>query len=60
MALPGNKAALVDVQYVVYNADARHCVLFAAKPGAQIDMEKEFIDRAKAIREGILQLRDSL
>jgi hypothetical protein len=23
-------------------------------------MEKEFIDRAKAIREGILQLRDSL
>jgi hypothetical protein len=23
-------------------------------------MEKEFVDRAKAIREGILQLRDSL
>jgi hypothetical protein len=23
-------------------------------------MEKEFIDRTKAIREGILQLRDSL
>jgi hypothetical protein len=23
-------------------------------------MEKEFIDRARAIREGILQLRDSL
>jgi hypothetical protein len=25
-----------------------------------ISMEKEFVDRAKAIRQGILQLRDSL
>jgi hypothetical protein len=35
----------------------------AGKPdlrGNLTDMEKEFIDRAKAIREGILQLRDSL
>jgi hypothetical protein len=28
--------------------------------GGPTAMEKEFIDRAKAIREGILQLRDSL
>jgi hypothetical protein len=26
----------------------------------EFGMEKEYIDRAKAIREGILQLRDSL
>jgi hypothetical protein len=26
----------------------------------RITMEKEYIDRAKAIRQGILQLRDSL
>jgi hypothetical protein len=30
------------------------------RPGALSLMEKEYIDRAKAIREGILQLRDSL
>jgi hypothetical protein len=29
-------------------------------PGVSSAMEKEFIDRAAAIREGILQLRDSL
>jgi hypothetical protein len=28
--------------------------------GAPTGMEKEYIDRAKAIRQGILQLRDSL
>jgi hypothetical protein len=28
--------------------------------GGNFSMEKEFIDRAKAIRQGILQLRDSL
>jgi hypothetical protein len=30
------------------------------KRAKQSNMEKEFIDRAKAIRQGILQLRDSL
>jgi hypothetical protein len=31
-----------------------------SNPGAPPLMEKEYLDRAKAIREGILQLRDSL
>jgi hypothetical protein len=29
-------------------------------PSYNSHMEKEYVDRAKAIREGILQLRDSL
>jgi hypothetical protein len=28
--------------------------------GSSSNMEKEYVDRAKAIRDGILQLRDSL
>ena len=31
-----------------------------AAPAYNSPMEKEYVDRAKAIREGILQLRDSL
>jgi hypothetical protein len=31
-----------------------------AAPAYNSRMEKEYVDRAKAIREGILQLRDSL
>jgi hypothetical protein len=32
----------------------------SAAAKGETSMEKEFIDRAKAIRQGILQLRDSL
>jgi hypothetical protein len=45
----------------------RPTILKSAQLSSQADpdlwgasMEKEYIDRAKAIREGILQLRDSL
>jgi hypothetical protein len=41
-----------------YNADEQLTAI--SRSGVSPIMEKEYIDRAKAIREGILQLRDSL
>jgi hypothetical protein len=38
----------------------KYALVAAAQGPYNSRMEKEFIDRAKAIREGILQLRDSL
>jgi len=41
-------------------ATNKYALVAAARAPYNSRMEKEFIDRAKAIREGILQLRDSL
>ncbi len=41
-------------------ASGKDGLVSAATPPYNSHMEKEYVDRAKAIREGILQLRDSL
>jgi len=43
-----------------FNAVCRFEDKQAANPRSFKSMEKEYIDRAKAIHQGILQLRDSL
>jgi hypothetical protein len=59
LAARGGKYGLVAAAADPYNAvDTNFVVLHAQE--SRFTMEKEYIDRAKAIREGILQLRDSL